>query len=284
MTKKERYIDLHVHTSCSDGERSLKETIEDAKKAGLSAVAITDHNGFTVEQTIRDEDLEIIPGVEFSTTYLYGENRKAEIHIIGLFFEGVTPKLNSLFEGINKMAYIEAILDKLGELGMAVTMKELEEQNPDSRQFGRTQIADILVKKGYAVDRADAMDRWIGNRSPYFIHSLDCIHYIEMESCVQEICRYGGFPILAHPFHYKFTDAQIEELVMRFRNASAQPLGIEVYYRDYCDNRIAFLNGLAEKYRLFPSAGSDRHKANHPFAQGQYKLLERIKEIHKAFP
>lgn len=278
MTKKGGYIDLHVHTKCSDGERSLQETIEDAKKAGLSAIAITDHNGFTVEKMIREDELEIIPGVEFSTTYSYGKGQKAEIHIVGLFFKGVTCELYSIFEGINKLAYIEAIIEKMKALDINISMEELREENPDSGQFGRTQIADLLVKKHYAADRADAMDRWIGNRSPHFIHSLDCINYIEMENCVQEICKYGGFPILAHPFHYKFTDEQIEELVMRFRNASDQPMGIEVYYRDYCEARIGFLEGLAGKYHLLPSAGSDRHKKDHPFAKGHYGLLEQMKE------
>jgi len=281
MKNMERYIDLHVHTNCSDGECSLEETIIDAKDAGLSAIAVTDHNGFSAERPVNAGGLEIIPGVEFSTTYSYGSNQKAEVHVIGLFFDGIPSKLNSVFEGINKLAYIEAILDKLNELGIQITMKELKEHYPDSGQFGRTQIADLLVKKGYAENRADAMDRFIGNKSPHFIHSLDCIHYIDMEDCVQEICRYGGFPILAHPYHYKFTDEQIEELVVRFRNASDRPLGIEIYYRDYCDNRIAFLNNLAKKYRLLPSAGSDRHKATHPFARGRYELLEKMKESCK---
>ena len=281
MENKERYIDLHVHTKFSDGERSLEETVTDAKQAGLSAIAITDHNYVAITQSKWDDGLEIIPGVEFSTTYHYGQGKKAEVHIVGLFFEGMSPEVFSIYEGVNKLAYIEAILKKLNMLGMDVSMEELKEHYPDSGQFGRTQIADLLVKKGYAENRADAMDRFIGNKSPHFIHSLDCIHYIDMEDCVQEICRYGGFPILAHPYHYKFTDEQIEELVVRFRNASDRPLGIEIYYRDYCDNRIAFLNNLAKKYRLLPSAGSDRHKATHPFARGRYELLEKMKESCK---
>ena len=278
MKNKYYYIDLHIHTKYSDGERSLEETICDAKRAGLSAIAITDHNYFAVELPVMDDDLEIIPGAEFSTTYYYGDGQRAEVHIVGLFFDGVAPELKSVFKRINKLAYAEAIIEKMNSLGMSLTMEELKASNPQSKQFGRTQIADLLVEKGYATDRADAMDRWIGNLSPHFIHSLDHIRYIEMEECVREICKYGGFAILAHPFHYKFTKDQIEELVMRFRNAAERTPGMEVYYGKYHEEEVKYLEGLAKRYRLLPSAGSDRHKADHPFVKGQYELLEEMKK------
>ena len=75
MLKNERYIDLHLHTKFSDGERSLDETIDDAKKAGLSAIAITDHNNLAIHSTIYTDSLEVIPGSEFSTTYKYGAGK-----------------------------------------------------------------------------------------------------------------------------------------------------------------------------------------------------------------
>lgn len=281
MKEQKRYIDLHLHTKFSDGERSLEETIADAEEAGLSAIAITDHNCFAIESPIKRNNLEVIPGAEFSTTYLHGEGEKSEIHMVGLFFNGVNPEINSIFRRINKNAYAEAIIGKLNSFGIPVSMEELRARNHESKQFGRYQIADIIVEKGFASDRANAMDLWIGNFSPHYINSLDYINYIEMEECVRQICAYGGLPILAHPFHYKFSKDKIEELVERYRNITDQPLGFEVYYGKYSEEQVQYLKKLADRYHLLPSASSDRHRLDQAFVKGEYSLLEDMKTAMK---
>lgn len=281
MKGTERYIDLHLHTKFSDGERSLEETIGDAEKAGLSTIAITDHNCFAIDSPIRIRGMEVIPGAEFSTTYHYGDGKKAEIHIVGLFFNGVDPELNSAFNQINRYAYVEAIIEKLNSLGIPVTMEELRERNRDSRQFGRYQIADILVEKGFASDRPNAMDRWIGNFSPYYMNSLDFINYIGTEDCIRRISSHQGLPVLAHPFHYKFSKDEIEELVRRCRAATDEPLAIEVYYGKYTSEQMDYLKGLADKYHLLASAGSDRHRMDQVFVKGNYSLLDDMRAAMK---
>lgn len=281
MNETERYIDLHLHTKFSDGERSLEETVADAEKAGLSTIAITDHNCFAIHYPLRIGGMEVIPGAEFSTTYHYGDGKKAEIYIVGLFFDGVDPELNAVFNQINKHAYVEAIIEKLNSLGIPVTMEELRKRNRDSRQFGRYQIADILVEKGFASDRANAMDRWIGNFSPYYLNSLDYINYIDMEECVRRIGSHQGLPVLAHPFHYKFSKDEIEELVMRCRAVTDGPLAIEVYYGKYTNEQMDYLKGLADQYRLLASAGSDRHRMDQSFVKGNYSLLEDMRAAMK---
>lgn len=282
MDRHKGYIDLHLHTRFSDGERTLEETIVAAEKAGLSAIAVTDHNCFAIEAPIKRAQLEVIPGAEFSTTYHYGNGRKAELHIVGLFFEGVDPALNEIFTRFHKHAYIEAILKKLNSLGMSVTMDELRARNPDSKQYGRMQVADILVEKGYAADRADAMDRWIGNSSPHYIQSLDHIHYIETEECVRQICAHKGLPVLAHPFHYKFSNDEIEEMAARCRRVTDHPLAMEVYYGKYTDEQVRYLEGLADRYGLLPSTGSDSHRVDQEFVKGNALLLEAMREAMKA--
>ena len=278
MLKNERYIDLHLHTKFSDGERSLDETIDDAKKAGLSAIAITDHNNLAIHSTIYTYSLEAIPGSEFSTTYKYGAGKKAEVHVVGLFFNGVDPSINSVFRQINKNAYVEAIIAKLNTLGIPVSMEELKERNQTSKQYGRMMIADLIIEKGFAADRNEAMDRWIGNFSPYYINSLDYINYIDTEEGVRHICEHGGLPILAHPFHYKMTRDEIEELVERFRSVTDQPLGIEVYYAKYSEEQVHYLEMLADKHHLLRSASSDRHRLDQPFMKGRYELLLEMKK------
>lgn len=276
--KTERYIDLHLHTKFSDGECSLEEMIADARNTGLSAIAITDHNCFAINEPLRDDGLEVIPGAEFSTIYKHGTNIKTEVHIVGLFFDGVPAEINHILEQIHKDAYAEAIIKKLNDLGIPIKMEELRERYRQSKQFGRTQIADLIVEKGFASDRANAMDRWIGNFSPYYINPLDCMNYIGTEDCIREILAHGGFPILAHPFHYKFTRDQIEELVSRYRSITDKPMAMEVYYGKYGEEEVQYLEGLAKKYHLLSSAGSDRHHKDQTFVKGTYALLEEMKK------
>lgn len=279
MIRNERYIDLHLHTKFSDGERTLDETIADAKNAGLSAIAITDHN--TIPSLIHADHLEVIPGAEFSTTYQYATEKKAEVHVVGLFFDGVDSSINSIFQSINKNAYIEAMLMKLNSLGIPVTMNELKMRHPSAKQFGRRMVAELVVEKGYALDQNEVMDRWIGNRSPFYINPLDYMNYMSLEECVQKICIYGGLPILAHPFHYKMTKSEIEELAERFRSITSHPLGIEVYYSKYEKEEIQYLEQLADQWNFLRSAASDRHRSCEPFIHGSYELLEKMKTAMK---
>lgn len=278
MSEKKRYIDLHLHTSMSDGAQTLDDVIRAAQDEGLDAIAITDHNYFTIYSPRQAGNLELIPGCEFSTAYQTEAGRKVEIHIVGLFFNGIDRRLNDVFSSIDKDAYVKAILKKLGTLGIVISLEELRQRFPDAHQLGRTQIADLLVEKGYGYDRDNAMDLWIGNHSKHYLNPADCVSYIKMGECVQKIAESGGLPVLAHPYHYRFSDAEIEQLVKEFRNATNRPLGIEVYYQKYGEEKVSFLEKLSEKYHLLPSASSDRHKAEAPFAKGEYSLLEDMKK------
>ena len=125
------------------------------------------------------------------------------------------------------------------------------------------------------------MDDWVGNRSPYCLNPADYVQYVDMEECVRRICDHPekpGLPILAHPFFYNLSIKQIEELVARYRAITDKPLGIEVYYRNYSPLISGYLQRLADKYNLLPSAGSDRHRPVQPFKMGDYKLLEDMKK------
>lgn len=278
MSEKQGYIDLHLHTSMSDGAQTVDEVISEAQNAGLKAIAITDHNCFAIDSPCYVGNLEVIPGCEFSTHYHTLTGRKVEIHIVGLFFHGVDRRLNHVFSGIDKDAYVKAILKKLGTLGIQVSLEELHQRFPDANQLGRTQIADVLVEKGHGYDRDNAMDLWIGNYSKYYLNPVDYTSYIKMGECVKKIAESGGLPILAHPYHYRFSDMEIEQLVRDFRKSTDSPLGIEVYYQKYEEEKVSYLKKLADGYHLLPSASSDRHKADGAFAKGDYFLLENMKK------
>ncbi len=281
----EKYgIDLHIHTTCSDGTRTVQETMEDALKTGLAHIAITDHNQFAIKEPLDFYGLEVIPGAEFSTSYRTEKGKLLEIHVVGLFFDGVPKELHKMFDKIprQRKQYLDAIITRLNHLGMSISYEELVEDFPDSNQIGRRHIAEILVKKKYASDITDAFDRLIGNRSPYWVDATKYMKYIPMEKGIQKICDNGGFPILAHPYHYHCTEQEVEQLISDFKAATKEfPAGIEVYYSKYGEKQRAELKQLAEKYKLYPSAASDRHAEKDHFEQGKDGLLEAMKQAHR---
>lgn len=278
-------IDLHLHTTCSDGTRTMAEMIQDAKAFGLTAIAITDHNQFALCDPIRVDELEVIPGAEFSTFYRINSGRLLEVHIVGLFFEGVPVELRSVFRKIplQRKQYLDTIITKLNHLGISLSYEELVYNFPDSNQIGRRHIAEILVKKGYAESITDAFDRLIGNRSPYWVDSTKYMKYMSLESCVHKICEYGGLPILAHPYHYHCTDKEVIELVSAFKEMTGDcPAGMEVFYSKYDQSRRDELLKIAEQYGLYPSAASDRHGEKESFERGELSLLTAMKQAYKA--
>lgn len=273
-------IDLHIHTTCSDGTRTLEETVLDAKGAGLTHIGITDHNQFAVLEPWMFHGMEIIPGAEFSAAYQTEGGRLLEVHVVGLFFDGVPTQLRQIFKKIplQRKHYLDAVISRLNHLGISISYEELIAAFPDSHQIGRRHIGELLVKKHYAENVTDAFDRLIGNRSPYWVDATKYIRYMPLETCVKKICENGGFPILAHPYHYHCKDDEVLKLVRDFKEmAQGYPAGMEVYYGKYDKDRRQELLKIARQFDLYPSAASDRHDRKDPFERGDEKLLKAMK-------
>lgn len=273
-------IDLHIHTTKSHGMRTVEETIKDAEDENLRAIAITDHNTFAIKEPRKVNDLEVIPGAEFSTLYKNKSGKVIEIHIVGIFFNGINDKISGIFDNLHtqREKYIKAIMSKLQELGVNITYEDLITHYKDSDQIGRPQIAHLILERGYASSIDEAFDKYIGNYSPYFIDPLDFIHYMDMDKCVKLISENGGIPILAHPYHYNFTYEEIEDLIRDFKKASENKVAaMEVYYIKYDENKRNTLKTLTQKYGLLSSAGSDRHKKTDSFTHEPYTLIEEMK-------
>lgn len=285
-------IDLHLHTRLSDGDNTVSEVIELAYNEGMRVIALSDHNKFAIKEKMKIERenglMEVIPACEFSSTYYVpSRKRTAEIHVIGLFENGVNPdNFADIFAPIRegKINYVKAIIDKLNTLGIDISIDEVKAVKKDSSYMGRHRIADVLIKKGYADNVDDAFDNYIGNFSKYYVPSTEYVKYADMDMVIKGIIENGGLPILCHPFGYSLEKDEIETLVKRFADIAGDKGGMEVYYENYLDdsNKIAFLKELSEKYGLFVSASSDRHRPFQPFASvGDYsmylKALERLK-------
>lgn len=276
----QKYIDLHLHSTNSDGDRSVEDIIRAAVEKKMGAIAVTDHNYFSVKEPQVIHGVEVIPGCEFSTNYtIFG--KKTELHIVGLFFDGVNREMEAVFDGFDRDAYIKAVIAKLNSLGVEITLEELTGEDCIYKHLGRPQLADRLAEKGYALNRADAMDKWIGNFSPHYLNPVEYVQYIDMQECVKKILENNGFPILAHPYHYGYSEEEIEQLAAEYRSITDKPLGMEVYYKKYSEEQVKYLEYLADKYQFIPSASSDGHCSTQSFARGEYALLEEMKRRRK---
>lgn len=281
MEKRKQLIDLHMHTTNSDGEETPEILVERAKEAGLSLIAITDHNRFTFTECKQFEGMMIVPGIEFSAEYHVPERKDStEIHIVGIFPNGVDiSDFDDIFASIGdgKKAYVAAILEDLKTRGIHITMDEVYGVERNCEHIGRHQIARILVDRNIEPDIDAAFDHQIGNFSPYYIPSTRFIHYASMDTLVKKVRACGGIPCLAHPYGYMLNETEIEQLVQDFKQAAGAVAGMEVYYEIYLTDlkRMDFLKKMQKKYELLASCGSDRHRPDQPFAScGDIKLFE----------
>lgn len=276
-------VDLHLHTTNSDGDYTPDEVLRLAAKEGLRVIAMTDHNKFSLVEPVtvsvsqcessEQWDLTMIPGCEFSVSYPVPawNGETTEIHVIGLFPDAVDPnEFADIFADLDegKQQYVRAILKQLNERGIEITLDEVEAADKRTGHSGRHKIADVLIQKGYAKDMDDAFDRHIGNFSPFYIPATRYIHYAPMDEVVRQIRASGGLPILVHPYGYALDESEMERLISDFKVAAGRVAGMEVYYEHYIRNpeRMAFLKKMAEQYELFATVASDRHRVGQPFA------------------
>lgn len=295
-----QHIDFHLHTTNSDGEQSPEMVVRMAKNAGLSLIAITDHNLFTYTDPWEYIGMSIVPGIELSAEYYVPAwNETTEIHVVGIFPDGVnTADFDWLLSDIEKGKedYISAILQDLSTRGIHISMQEVMSAERMHEHVGRHEIAKVLVSKGIETSIDDAFDHQIGNFSPFYIPSTRYIHYASLDEVVHQIVESGGIPILAHPYGYSMNESEIEQLIKDFTTAAEHRVGkkrkslkspvagMEVFYQMYVNSsdssRIDFLKQMQEKYNLLASAGSDRHRSDQPFCTaGDREIF--IKMLHR---
>ncbi|MBQ1312041.1 MAG: PHP domain-containing protein [Blautia sp.] len=295
-------IDLHLHTTNSDGEEPPEMVVKAAKDAGLSLIAITDHNLFTYTEPREYMEMSIVPGIELSAGYYVPAwNETTEVHVVGIFPYGVNAAdfewlLSDIEKG--KEDYVSAILQGLSTRGIHISMQEVMSVERTHERIGRHEIAKILVSRGIESSIDAAFDHQIGNFSPFYIPSTRYIHYASLDDIVRQILESGGIPVLAHPFGYSMNEPEIEQLIKdftiaaersgdkRMKSSEAPAAGIEVFYQMYLDSsessRLDFLKRMQEKYNLLASAGSDRHRPDQPFCtagdRGLFrKMLQRLR-------
>lgn len=251
------HVDLHCHSTASDGTLSPTDVVQLAVDSGLSALALTDHDtvGGIAEAAAaaNARGIDFLPGIEISCDWKQGT-----MHILGYGIDPTSPVMTELtarlIEGRDHRN--PRIVAKLQELGVAITMAEVEQESGGG-VIGRPHIAAILVRKGYVSSIKQAFNEYLAPGGKAYFDK----ERLSSKQALTMIRESGGLPVLAHPVQLRCeNDAQLDTVV---KNLVDQGLaGIEIFHSDHDAPWVAKSQALAEKYRLLTTGGSDFHGSN----------------------
>ena len=274
------YIDLHTHTTFSDGTYTPEELMKYAAQKGLKAIAVTDHD--TVDSYepsafwAKHYNIEFISGVEIDAVY-----EDVEIHILGLFIDPKDKALLTLLSDLKKQRQDRAtkIIEILNSDGIDVTLKDIYALTSHSL-IGRPHFAKFLVNNGYYDSISDAMRKYLGRGKRAYV-----ARPLPSPSVVFDIIKNaGGIPILAHPVQYRLDYIREENMISELKACGL--LGIEAIYSENSPEDTSRYLEIAKKYSLLVSGGSDFHGDAKPgldLGNGrgdlwvEYEVLGRLK-------
>jgi predicted metal-dependent phosphoesterase TrpH len=273
--KKERWIDLHLHSNLSDGISSPSELAQKAKEHDLSAISIVDHD--TIEglneanKACSRLKIELIPGVELSS-----QCNGRDIHILGYFVDCKDEQLLEYLKRFRQERYRRAVkmINNLSQLGVHLQIDEIKTKI-DGKSIGRPHLAEVLMEKGYVETFQEAFDQYIG----YGSQAYEEKYKILPEDAIELIVRAKGLSFLAHP-GYIISN----EIIIRLIKAGLH--GIEVVHPNLNEQRSRYLQKIAKEHKLLISGGSDCHgNRNGSTLMGKfnlpYTILEDIKNVHQ---
>jgi len=239
--------DLHAHTTASDGTYTPRQLVELAKKNGVAAVAVTDHDTTAglpeAMEAGRELGVEVVPGIELSTVF---EGR--EVHVLGYYYDPNNQELQELTTKMReeRITRMDKMILRLQEVGVEITREEVVAEAQGA--IGRPHIARVLVRKGYVTDIPDAFDKYLGSGRPGYVKRL----VMSPAEAVELVIRAGGSPVVAHPGLVD-KDYLFDTLV---------PLGLvglEAYHPDHSPDKRRHYEALAKHHGLIATGGSDFH-------------------------
>ena len=271
-------IDLHIHSTFSDGTFTPLQLVKYAEEKGLKAFALTDHDtteGVKEAKSI-ETNVEVISGVEISTRY-----DKKEIHIVGLYVNENDADLNKQLKYYREKRVTRnfEILEKLNSLGVNITIDDVKESCTGD-VISRAHIAKALVSKGFVGSYTEAFDRYLGDNKCAYV-PRETLNY---EESMELITKAGGVPVLAHPLLYKMSDTNLENMRVKLRQKGLK--AVEVYYSTHSNSDTQHIMAMANRVGLIYSGGSDFHGSTKPkidmgTGMGKlavpYEILEKIR-------
>lgn len=246
-------IDLHTHSTFSDGSCTPTEILQRAHEKGLAALAVTDHDnvGGVAEAMNAGEalDIEVIPGVEFGSGY-----RGRSIHLLGYLFDPDEENLRDTIDSVQnaRVERNEVIASRMRADGIPVTVEELIRKH-GTTSIGRPHFAKVFVEHGKAESVRDAFQKFLNPGRAYYYPRT----FIPLAQAAGVLRHAGGVPVLAHPFQYRFTEEERQEWLQYCRSIGIE--GLECRYSGYDGEQTAYLDAMAEKYGFCRTGGSDFH-------------------------
>ncbi len=279
------YVDLHTHSTASDGTDPPAALAARAAEAGLAAIALTDHDTTAglgaCAGACAEHGIELVPGIEVSCRR--GKPLGA-MHILGYFID---PDSEALAAVTARLADARArrapeIVERLNELGVDVTIDEVTGAT-EGAMIGRPHIAAVLVDKGYARTIADAFVRYLGSGAPAYVRKDN----LTTEQAIHAIHQAGGLAVLAHPIQLRCDDDDELELVVR-RLVDEGLDGVEAHHTDHSAAAARKYRKLADRFDLAVTGGSDYHGGRKDIPLGSqrigYDVLERLRRRHEHRP
>lgn len=256
----EQYCDLHVHSTFSDGTLTPQELLRAACDAGLSSIALTDHN--TVKglpdfmEAAEDFPVEAVPGIEFSVDYL-----GTELHLLGLYLQPAHyAPITAMMEDFLRRKE-QSNIDLVSKLNAAGFQLNYEQIKPkDAGYVNRAHIAAAMTEKGYTASIKEAFKRYLSPKHGYYVPPKRA----DVFETIRFIKSLGAVAVLAHPF-LNLDEQALREFLPEAAQAGLD--GMEVLYPLFDEQQSRTLAAMAAEFGLLPSGGSDFHGANKPHIQ-----------------
>jgi predicted metal-dependent phosphoesterase TrpH len=258
-------IDLHTHSTYSDGTDKPSELINKALAAGITIIGLTDHDSISGWQEATNSlrpGISLVPGAEISCQTTDG----ISVHILGLLFDSSNSELMNTLEKTreNRHGRMEKIIARINEAGIDITMNDVLAQLSDGATLGRPHLADALVKKGVVASRDEAFTQMLHNNSKYYVS-----HYSPTpESAIALIKAAGGVSVIAHPMaSHRGRTISLETFGSLIESGLD---GIEVDHRDHSPDEKMQLITLAKESNLVMTGASDYHGNGKLNSLGEY--------------
>jgi 3',5'-nucleoside bisphosphate phosphatase len=258
-------IDLHTHSTYSDGTDKPSELINKALAAGITIIGLTDHDSISGWQEATNSlrpGISLVPGAEISCQTSDG----ISVHILGLLFDSSNSELMNALEKTreNRHGRMEKIIARINEAGIDITMNDVLAQLSDGATLGRPHLADALVKKGVVASRDEAFTQMLHNNSKYYVS-----HYSPTpEAAIALIKSAGGVSVIAHPMaSHRGRTISLETFGSLIDSGLD---GIEVDHRDHSPDEKKQLIALANGSNLVMTGASDYHGNGKLNSLGEY--------------
>lgn len=253
----EKYIDLHTHSLKSDGSMTPTEVVEEAKRAGLAAIALTDHDSVDgVREAVEAGErlgVEVIPAIEFSVM------SETETHILGYFIDIENPDLKEMLKEVVdlRIERNHVTCQRLNELGFDITLEEVRALAPNNF-VGRAHFARVMMDKGYISSVKEGFEKYMSVGKYAYCEK----QRLSARDAIELITKCGGISFVAHPHLTKLPDDKLKEFLKELKSFGL--CGLEGYYTDYTPEMQEKYQSMAKELGLMISGGTDFHAKMKP--------------------